>query len=35
MAEDINKKPAEESQEPDKGRRDALKALATVPVLGA
>jgi len=35
MAEDINKKPNQESQEPDKGRRDALKALATVPVLGA
>lgn len=34
MAEDINKTPAQE-QQPDKGRRDALKALATVPVLGA
>lgn len=35
MAEDINKQPIQESQEPDKGRRDALKTLATVPVLGA
>ncbi|WP_099464083.1 MULTISPECIES: Gfo/Idh/MocA family protein [Parabacteroides] len=34
MAEDVNKTPAQE-QQPDKGRRDALKTLATVPVLGA
>lgn len=34
MAEDINKTP-EQDKQPDKGRRDALKTLATVPVLGA
>lgn len=34
MTEDINKTSAEDKQ-PDKGRRDALKTLATVPVLGA
>lgn len=34
MAEDVNKTPAQDKQ-PDKGRRDALKTLATVPVLGA
>lgn len=34
MAEDVNKTPAQD-QQPDKGRRDALKTLATVPVLGA
>lgn len=33
MAEDINKQPNE--QQPDKSRRDMLKTLATVPVLGA
>lgn len=33
MTEDVNKTPAQE--QPDKGRRDALKTLATVPVLGA
>jgi len=35
MAEDINKKDNSEAKEPDKGRRETLKALATVPVLGA
>jgi Predicted dehydrogenases and related proteins len=35
MAEDINKKENIEANEPDKGRRETLKALATVPVLGA
>ncbi len=34
MAEEVNKQSNEE-QQPDKGRRDALKTLATVPVLGA
>lgn len=33
--DDLNKKPANEEQQPSKGRREALKALATVPVLGA
>jgi hypothetical protein len=37
--EDVNKTPSEgkkqEPQLPDKGRRDALKTLATIPVLGA
>lgn len=32
--EDVNKNP-EQDKEPDKGRRNALKTLATVPVLGA
>lgn len=35
MAEDINKTTDQPGNEPDKGRRDALKTLATVPVLGA
>lgn len=35
MAEDINKTPGQQPAAPDKGRRDALKTLATVPVLGA
>ena len=33
--EDIKNKSSQEQQMPDKGRRDALKTLATVPVLGA
>lgn len=33
--EDTKKNPSQERQLPDKGRRDALKTLATVPVLGA
>ena len=33
--EDIKNKSSQEQQIPDKGRRDALKTLATVPVLGA
>lgn len=33
--EDIKNKSSQEQQTPDKGRRDALKTLATVPVLGA
>ncbi|MDF9829203.1 Gfo/Idh/MocA family oxidoreductase [Parabacteroides sp. PF5-6] len=35
MAEEKNKQSNEQGQQPDKGRRDALKTLATVPVLGA
>ena len=35
MAEDTKNKSSQEQQMPDKGRRDALKTLATVPVLGA
>ncbi len=34
MSEEVKKDP-EQGHEPDKGRRDALKAIATVPVLGA
>ncbi len=33
--EDIKNKSSQEQQMPDKGRRDALKTLATVPVIGA
>ena len=35
MAEDTKNKSSQEQQMPDNGRRDALKTLATVPVLGA